>query len=165
MKIDGFGSMPAQAGQPGMNQETDAVSRNLQNQIANAQKKLQELSSDEALTMEEKIKKRQEIQKEINDLNNQLRQHQMELKRERQREKEASADAAAKNQQNTQDAQTNAQAGMSQASMQAMISADSAVGQACVQGSVAAKTEHRARVLSSEIAQDQARGVNTQRKE
>lgn len=165
MRIEGFGSMPAQTGQPGMNQETDALSRNLQNQIANAQKKLQELSSNEALTMEEKMKRRQEIQKEISDLTNQLRQHQMELKRERQRERETSSDAAAKNQQNGQNTPASAQAGMSQASMQAMISADCAVSQARVQGSVATRAEGQANVIKSEIKQDQARGVNTQSKE
>ena len=37
------------------------MSRNIQNQIANAQKQLQELSSNEEMTLEEKMKKRQEF--------------------------------------------------------------------------------------------------------
>ena len=71
-------------GQMGMNQTTDSYSRNIQNQIANAQKQLQELSSNKDMTLEEKMNKRQEIQQQINDLNVQLRQHQMEQRREKQ---------------------------------------------------------------------------------
>ena len=46
----------------GGNMQMDSISRNLKNQIANAQKKLQELSSNQELSLEEKMKKRQEIQ-------------------------------------------------------------------------------------------------------
>ena len=67
-----------QAGRSGMNMQTDSVSKNIQNQIANAQKQLKEISSNEDMTMEEKMKKRQEIQQEITTLNQQLRQHQIE---------------------------------------------------------------------------------------
>ena len=56
---------------------TDSVSKNIQNQIANAQKRLQELSSKDDMPLEEKMKKRQEIQQEINSLNHQLKQHQI----------------------------------------------------------------------------------------
>ena len=38
-----------------MNRATDSYSRNLQNQIADAQKQLQELSSNKDMTQEEKI--------------------------------------------------------------------------------------------------------------
>ena len=55
-----------QAGSSGRITQMDSVSKNIQNQIANAQKKLQELSSNEELSMEDKMKKRQEIQQEIN---------------------------------------------------------------------------------------------------
>lgn len=66
----------------GLNPQADSVSRSLQNQIAQAQKELRELSSDDSMTAEEKMKKKQEIQQEIANLNQQLRQHQMEQKRE-----------------------------------------------------------------------------------
>ena len=42
----------------GGNMQMDSISRNLKNQIANAQKKLQELSSNQELSLEEKMKKR-----------------------------------------------------------------------------------------------------------
>ncbi|MDE5596232.1 MAG: FlxA-like family protein [Lachnospiraceae bacterium] len=68
----------------GMGQAVDSYSRNIQNQIADAQKQLQELSSNKDMTQEEKMTKRQEIQQQISDLNMQLRQHQMETRRQRQ---------------------------------------------------------------------------------
>ena len=65
----------------GMTQGNDSVSKNIQNQIANAQQKLQDLSSNEEMSLEDKMKKRQEIQQEINNLNQQLRQHQIEQRK------------------------------------------------------------------------------------
>ena len=67
-----------------MTQGNDSVSKNIQNQIANAQQKLQDLSSNEEMSLEDKMKKRQEIQQEINNLNQQLRQHQIEQRKEQQ---------------------------------------------------------------------------------
>ena len=59
MVINGMSGTNTQAGQMGMSQTTDAYSRNIQNQIVNAQKQLQELSSDEEMTLEEKMKKKE----------------------------------------------------------------------------------------------------------
>ena len=79
MEINSINGINTQMRQMGMNQATDSYSRNIQNQIAGAQKQLQELSSNGDMTLEEKMKKRQEIQQQISDLNMQLRQHQMDL--------------------------------------------------------------------------------------
>ena len=78
MKINGFNGTNTQTGAMGMAQANDSVSKNIQNQIANAQQKLQNLSSNEEMSLEDKMKKRQEIQQEINNLNQQLRQHLIE---------------------------------------------------------------------------------------
>ena len=43
------------------NMQGDSVSKGIQKQIENAQKKLQDLSSNEEMTLEDKMKKRQEI--------------------------------------------------------------------------------------------------------
>lgn len=75
MTINSINGTNTQIKQMGTFQATDSYSRNIQNQIANAQKQLQELSSNEDMTLEEKMKKRQEIQQQISDLNLQLRQH------------------------------------------------------------------------------------------
>ena len=161
-----------QMAQMGMGQATDSYSRNIQNRIANAQKQLQELSSKEDMSLEEKAKKRQEIQQQINDLNTQLRQHQMEQRRaamggsEQQQTKGVSMDDMLGGGGNTGNAKAGRKsAGLSQAGMTAMISADVSMKQAKVQGSVATSMEGRAGVLESEIKQDKTRGVDTQKQE
>lgn len=163
MTINSINGANTGIGQMGMNQATDSYSKSIQNQIANAQKQLQELSSNENLSLEEKMKRRQEIQQQISDLNMQLRQHQVEQRKEKQQAKDSSMDDTHGGTGNTKAG--NNSTGFSQAGMAAMISADSSIKQAKVQGSVATKMEGRSGVLKSEIKQDQARGGNTQKKE
>ncbi len=141
MTISGINGGNLQAGQSGSAQAMDSYSRNIQKQIMNAQKQLQELSSNEKMSSEEKMKKRQELQQQINDLNMQLKQHQMEQRREKQQEK----------QQKT-------------GSMEAMISADSSMKQSKVQGSVATRMKDRAGVLESEIKLDSIGGQGASKK-
>lgn len=165
MIINGISGTNTQAG-PFTNQAGDSYSRNLQNQIADAQKQLQELSSDKELSMEEKMKKRQEIQQQINDLNVQLRQHQMELRKEKQQAKSSGMEEMLGGSRNDKAAKGGNQgSGLSQTSMQAMLSADAVIGQARIQGSVADRLEGRAGVLKAEIKLGAALGGNTQAKE
>ena len=98
MRINGFNGMNTQTGTLGMSQANDAVSKNIQNQIANAQQKLQDLSSNEEMSLEDKQKKRQEIQQEIANLNQQLRQTTTVQKNPSQKEEktQGNADASTK---------------------------------------------------------------------
>ena len=160
MKINGFNGTNTQTGAIGMAQANDSVSKNIQNQIANAQQKLQDLSSNEELSLEDKMKKRQEIQQEITNLNQQLRQHQIEQRKEQQSKKSSMDDMVA----GTKNTSAKKGTGLSQAGMRAMISADSSMKQAKVQGSMATQMEGRAGVLESEIKQDAGKG-NTEKKE
>ena len=59
MNVNGTSGSNAgvQSFQMNMNQGTDSVSKNLQNQIANAQKQMQELGQDKEMSLEEKMKK------------------------------------------------------------------------------------------------------------
>ena len=141
--------------------QSDSYTKNIQRQIADAQQKLQDLSSNEELSLEDKMKKRQEIQQEITNLNQQLRQHQMEQRREQQSQKSSSMDDMIAG---TKHTSAKKGTGLSQASMQAIISADTSMKQANVQGSVAAGLKGRAGVLESEIRQDAGKG-NTEKKE
>ena len=161
MRINGFSGTNTQTGTMGMTQGNDSVSKNIQNQIANAQQKLQDLSSNEEMSLEDKMKKRQEIQQEINNLNQQLRQHQIEQRKEQQSKNSSSMDDMVAGTSNTSKKKDT---GLSQASMQAMISADSSMKQAKVQGSMATQIQGRASVLESEIKQDAGKG-NTEKKE
>ncbi len=142
--------------------QADSVSKGIQDQIVNAQKQLQELGADKDMTPEEKMKRRQEIQQEINNLNQQLRQHQIEKRKEQQAKNTPKKEENHNNQKENTPEQ---KAGFSTASMQAMISADSSMKQAKVQGSVATRMEGRAGVLKMEIKLDGSRGGDTASKE
>ena len=154
MTINGISGANTQTAQMGMNQAMDSYSKNIQNQIANAQKQLQELSSNEEMTLEEKMKKRQEIQQQISDLNMQLRQHQMEQRRAERSEKQQAKGSSMDDMLGGTNTKTGSKsAGLSQESMTAMISADTSVKQAKVQGSVATEMKGRANVLKAEMKQ------------
>jgi len=164
MRINGLNGANTQAG--GMNMKaTDSVSKNIQNQIANAQKQLQEIPANKNMGIEEKMKKRQEILQEITDLNNQLRQHQMEQRKEKQQAKGSFMNDMLGGSKKTASKAGKQSTGLSQASMKAIMSADSSMAQAQIQGSVAAKMEGRAGVLESEIKLDAARGGNVETKQ
>jgi len=163
MKINGLNGANSQIS--GMNMKaTDSISKNIQSQIANAQKQLQDISANKDMSIEEKMKKRQEILLEITDLNNQLRQHQMELRKEKQQAKGSSMNDMLGGSTKTTPKAGKPRVGLSQASMKAIISADSAMDQAQVQGSVATQMEGRAGVLESEIKLDAARGGDVEAK-
>ena len=163
MKMNGLSGTTTQNGGMNILQGNDSVSKNIQNQIANAQKQLQELSANKDMSIEEKMKKRQEIQQQIADLKHQLRQHQIEQRKEQQAKKSSMDDmlGGTKKMSPKTEKQGN---GLSQASMKAMISADSEMVQAKVQGGVATKMEGRAGVLEAEIKLDMARGDDVTKK-
>lgn len=164
MRIDGINGSNMQ--NVGMNRQMgmDSVSKNIQHQIANAQKQLQELSSNKEMSIEEKMNRRQEIQQQITDLNNQLRMHQIEMRREQQQSKSASMDDMLGGNRTVSKVE-NKSAGLSQASMKAIISADSAMTQVQSSGRVVTKMEGRAGVLEAEIKLDSARGGNVEAKQ
>ena len=115
------------------------------------------------MSVEEKMKKRQEIQQQITELNQQLRQHQIEQRKEQQAKKSSMEDMLGGSKQKASKVEKQ-NAGLSQASMRAMISSDSALEQARVQGGVAAKMDGRAGVLEVEIKLDMARGNDVEAK-
>ena len=161
MRINGLNGTNTQTGIMGTAQANDPVSKELQNRIADAQHRLQDLSSNEEMSFEDKMKKRQEIQQEITNLNQQLRQHQIEQRREQQSRSTSSVDDRIAG---TKHASAKKGTGLSQESMQAVISADSSMKQARVQGGVAARIKGQAGVLEAEIRQDKGRS-NTEKKE
>ena len=163
MKINGIDGMNTSIKGMNMLQSNDSVSKNIQNKIANAQKQLQDLSSNKEMSIEEKMKKRQEIQQQIADLNSQLRQHQITQRKEQQAKETSMNDMLGASKQ-TASGTGKRTAGLSRANMKAMISADSAMAQAKIQGSVAGQMEGKAGVLETEIKLDAARGVDVEKK-
>ena len=140
-------------GYQGGGMQMDATSKSIQKQIANAQKQLQDLSSNDKMPLEEKMKKRQEIQQEISRLQQQLAQHQIE-QRKQQLQK---ADIPVQQKQKPQAKEKGS--GFSQPGMQAMLSADSSIKQAEVQGGVASKMKDMAKILRTEIKLDKGGNI------
>ena len=166
MKINGvIESGNVKIGQSEANMITDSVSKNIQNQIVNLQKQLQELSSNEEITIEEKLKKRQELQQEITKLNQQLRQHQIDLRKEQQKKALTEKNKEEEQNKNELAKDDSKDFGLSQASMQAIVSGDSYIKQANAQGSTTTKMKGKAGVLETEIKLDAGRGVSTEKKE
>ena len=132
---------------------TDPVSQSIQKQIADAQKQLQEIASDDRLSAEDKMKRRQEIQQQITSLNQQLRQHEIDLIKEQQEKIAEKADT-------TQTKENK----LAQDSMKTMISADNALKQADVYDRVATQKEGQSNVLKAEIKLDESRGGNPEKK-
>lgn len=153
-----------------LGQNEDAQSKSIRKQIEEKQQELSELSAKEDMGPEEKMKKRQELIKEISDLNMQLRQHQMEKrmqeKAERQKQSRDVQNAGGQRARNGSKGKGGAQAaGLSAEGMSAMLSADASMKQAMVQGGVSNRMENRAGVLKAEIKLDSARGGSTEGKE
>lgn len=165
MRIQGTGTGIGLEGGIGIMQGSDARTKELQNQIAKAKERLQELSAEDQMSAEEKMKKRQEIQKEITELNNQLRQHQIDLRREKQQAAASSSNQMDELSGAAGNTTGSKKAGMSKAGMKAMVSADAALDQAREQGATATRLEGRAGVLDAEIRQDKSLGVDTADKE
>ena len=151
------------AGSIGM--QADSFSKNIQNKISQVQKEMQEISSKEELTPEEKMKKRQELQQEIAALNQQLRQHQSMQRKEKQASKSSLDDMIGGKQKSHGTKAGRKAAGFSNAGMQAIISAGSSMKMAQTQGATAVQMEGKANVLESEIKTDASRGSDTQKKE
>ncbi len=162
MRIEGNGAAGGVFPMGGA-QQTDAQSKQIQNQIENARKELQQLSQNKDLPMEEKLKKKQELNTRISDLQSQLRAHQQELRVREQQEREAKTGRAAENRSRTRQDEA-ATVGISREGMRALIAAGTSMKQADVQGSVVTSMEGRAGVLESEIAMDAARGSSVEKK-
>lgn len=148
-------------GQTAMARPVDSVSKGIQDEISNVQRQMQELSSKADLSVEEKIKKRQELQQQISSLNTQLRQHQAQMRQEQQKKTASDVRKTDGAGADTEKVGT----GMSGAGMQAMVAAGSSLERARQQGTVVRRIEGDIGVLRSEISQDAARGADVKKKE
>lgn len=161
----------------------DNETKNLQNQLANKEQRLQRLSSDSELTAEEKAKERQEIQQQIAELNRKLKLMEME-------QKEKAEEAAKKQEQKValneelygkaeekepvdkaqseeekpwlQEQQKEKQAPIQ--NLQQILAADSYMQQERVQSSVDNRKSGQENVLVAEIQSDALYGIDNQSK-
>ncbi len=148
-------------------QSTDSVNQDsrlkaIQNQIANVQKQLQNLSNNDKMSLEVKTDKRKELQQQLQDLNRQAMQRKIEIQQEK-REKAAAASES----QDLAPGETEGEKSgvMKTAAMQGIINADTSMKQAKTVRSVKNGMEGKAGVLEGEIKMDKARGGSTEKKE
>ena len=160
MRINGFNMQNMKAFGFGKQTSTDSVSKSIQNQISNAQKQLQELSSNKDMSAEAKMEKRKEIQQQITDLNNQLREHQLEQRKEKQQLQNSIINDMLGGM-NKSTMTTKQSVG---SSMMSLISADFAIKGARIQNSMLTKMEGRVGVLEAQIKQDIRNGGNAEAK-
>lgn len=160
--VQGAGGVPDS--QPPLTGAEDAVSKNIKRQISEVQKKIQELAQNQDMSLEEKMKKRQEYNRQIADLNMQLRQHEIEVRQEKQQPKENSMEDMLGGKESRDETREKDSVSISPEGMEAMISADSAKKQSGVYGHVAKDLQAKMRTLSSEIELDGSRGVDTSAK-
>lgn len=152
------------ASQPPITGAEDAVSKNIKRQISEIQKRIQELAQKQDMSLEEKMKKRQDYNQQIADLNAQLRQHEIEARQEKQQPKENSMEDYLGGKESRDGAQDKDSVSISTEGMEAMISADSSKKQSKVYGHVAKDLQAKVKTLSSEINMDASRGVDTSAK-
>lgn len=138
----------------------DAKTKNIKEQIARVQKKLQDLAANEDISLEEKMKKRQELQKQLGDLNSQLRQCQSE-----QRRKASEAEKRRQESDNSMGGQAKAGKKQGDPAAEVILTADAALRQAKMQDGVIAKQKGRAGVLKAEIKLDSSRGRSVEAKQ
>lgn len=165
MKVEEAGRGNLWTEQVGTVQAMDSEGKNLQNQIVGEQKRLKELNVNNDLNAEEKTKKRKEIQKQITELNNELKQHQIQQRREQQEKEKDREGMSVEEKGESQEEEKSLERGVSQTGMKVIVSADSAISQAKAQESVAMTIDSKVRVLQGEIKQDTGRGKDTKMKQ
>lgn len=154
----------------------DSESKNLENQIASKEQRLSRLSSDAEMTAEEKAKERQEVQKQIEELNRKLKQLQLEQKEKAEEAAAEQKKKAALQEEMLKDSDKKAVEEEETAkyqeerkeiitppveNIQKVLAADSVVQQNRVQESVAGRKDGRENVLEAEIKSDEIYGSDT----
>lgn len=171
MKIGGTETVEVQQYKGAMNSQTEAAAtdfetKSFQNQIASAQTQLQKLSANNEMSSEEKAKKRQEIQKQIMELNNMLRERKAELRREKQQKAAEDGNNGEETLPGQQgkpetvhiESNTSSSPGISSRHMKSVISADAAIDKAELADNISNELESRVQVLQGEIRQAEANG-------
>lgn len=161
MQINSVNTAGSENGVSGGAGGMDAYSKGIMKEIENIRQQMQELSQNDSMSMEEKMKKKQQMQQRINELNNELRKHQIEQRRQKQESGAPENDMLAEPAEKSSKEPSN---GLSAGSMQAIISADASMEISRAGRRAASGLKATARVLESEIKTDAGRG-NVEAKE
>ncbi len=159
----------------------DNGSKNIQNQIASKQQRLNRLSSNSEMSAEEKAKERQKIQKQIEELNRKLELLRMEQEKEAKEAKKEQEQKLVLNEemqagtvqkeQNNNDVSKNQEEKVEHVDLignniQKILVADALLQKNRIQNSVNTQKEHKENILKSEIKMNELYGNdNTAKKE
>ncbi len=159
--------------------QTETETKNILNQITSKQQNLKRLSSDSKMSAEEKAKERQEIQKQIAELNRKLRMLRMEKEEEvKEAEKEQEQKAVLSEERNkalkqedankvimTEDTQKQKEkVNVSPQNIQKMLEGSSLVQKERIQQRVDNQKELAGNILETEIKLDELYGADTSAK-
>lgn len=157
----------------------DAISKSIENEISDIQRQRQQVSKQD-LSVDEKMKKRQELQQEISRLNNQLRQRQAEARRKQNKEeteneldaenvkidddKKTQIDASQKDEAKEKETERKSvemqDSKTEKVKEHTVVSAETAISQSRLQNMVTSGIRNDIKILQGEIRQDKARGEN-----
>lgn len=166
--------------------KAEKESKNVQNELTSEQQRLKRVSSDEDMSAQEKAKKRQEIQKQIDELNRKLRLLSMEKKEEEEEEAkeqekkiilkeellgdtDKKAENTDKKEKNDKELQKQQEEQISKtkqlvSKMKNMLSADSLVQNDHIEEKVNKQKEHKKSIMKAEIKADKLYGTDTDAK-
>ncbi|MBS6062500.1 FlxA-like family protein [Criibacterium bergeronii] len=133
----------------------DDIKESLQNQIMNIQKRMGEISDSTTLSLEQKKQLKEELQEELKNLNKQIIEREMQIRKESQEKQEKEMkEKLEKNNPKTEQEQTTSDIFMF----------SNTLTQIRVENSVRTRMKGQARVLASEIKQDEMYGSDTTKK-
>ena len=153
----------------------DTETKNIMNQITNQQQSLNRLSSDSEMSAQEKAKERQEIQKQIAELNRKLKMLRMEKKEEtkesekeqeqktilEENKEEVSKKEAEKNSFDEEIEKQQVKSNISPQNMQKLLEAGATVQRERIQQNVEQEEKAIQKILEAEIKMDQLYGTDT----
>lgn len=146
-------------------QKSDGISEGIKKQIENIKEQISDLSKNDTLSPKAKIDKRKELQDLLQDLNSQLSQRQIEIKKEALEEKVDTAENFIPNEKTHLDVREKTDTvSISDAAMKSIIGAEYTMAQITITTGVKSSLEGQDGVLAGEIALDQSRGVDTSSK-
>lgn len=156
---------------------TTSISKNLQSQILAKQQNLKKLSTDSALSAEEKAKQTQELQKEIEALKRRLEQIEMKSKESEKEVEKVEAkeevEKVSEEKENKEDVSfvpkredtQKTQEAISVEDAQNILHYDLSLKNEMIEQGASYDKENTVRLLSAEIHQDEIRGLDTSKKE
>ncbi|SKB34816.1 FlxA-like protein [Acetoanaerobium noterae] len=133
----------------------DSIKEGLQNQIINIQKQIYSVSENKSLSIEQKKQMQKDLKEQLNELNKQIIQRDLEIRKEQEEKREENIKEQLKDKNYIDDEQQE---------MTNLFSITSSLNQVKFQTSASVKIKGNARVLESEIKADEGRGLDVSEK-